>query len=141
MFESVLMLFITVTIEFLLLLVYFSGRESINKKNILVFSVAVNLITNPTANLLLTLVTTYLKPSISFPYLLATELLTVLVESVLINRYLAFRWSKAFVISLSVNAVSFIFGIFAYLFMSVSLFALVSPPQPTPLNLNTPVGF
>jgi hypothetical protein len=40
-----------------------------------------------------------------------------------------------------VNAVSFIFGIFAYLFMSVSLFALVSPPQPTPLNLNTPVGF
>ena len=82
------------------------GQATLPHKRVAGIGFSVNLLTNPTLNLLLFFVTT-LWPALRVPAIILLELLAVLTEAILYHSLLALNKQKSAFLSLLLNALSF----------------------------------
>lgn len=81
------------------------------RRDFVYYSLLCNLLTNPALNLILLLAVNLAGLEAYLPALIAAELAAVLVEAWVLRLLCRFRLSKALVLSLLLNAVSFAAGL------------------------------
>ncbi len=80
------------------------------KPRYMYYTLLCNLLTNPAMNLVLLLLTQYFGPAVYLPALVMLEIAVVLAEAFVLAYLTDFRFRKAFLVSLVLNASSYFAG-------------------------------